>query len=75
MLAKFFDQLVHETAYDDDMTFSMDSLAIMGLVSNICFWVGGVASIVALRKISALALQLQVKGADIRHSCIYFELQ
>ena len=33
-------------------------MALMGVASATCFWIGGLTSVVALRRISALALQL-----------------
>jgi len=62
MQAKFFDDLLHQDQYDDDFNFSLGSMALMGMGSASCFWLGGMASILALRRISALALQLQGFG-------------
>ena len=58
MQAKFFDELLHRDQYDDDYNFSLGTLALMGVASATCFWIGGLSSVVALRRISALALQL-----------------
>lgn len=58
MQAKFFDQLLHQDQYDDDYNFSLGTMALMGVASATCFWIGGLSSVVALRRISALALQL-----------------
>lgn len=59
MQAKFLDSLLKKDEYDDDYNFSIGSLALMGIASATCFWIGGMASLPALRHISALALQLQ----------------
>jgi len=58
MQAKFFDELLHRDQYDDDYNFSLGTMALMGVASATCFWIGGLSSVVALRRISALALQL-----------------
>jgi len=59
MQAKFLDSLLKKDEYDDDYNFSIGSLALMGIASSTCFWIGGMASLPALRHVSALALQLQ----------------
>jgi len=43
---------------DDNYHFSIGILAAIGLGSATLFWLGGLLSILALRKVSALSLQL-----------------
>lgn len=58
MQVKFFDELLHQDQYDDDYNFSLAAMALLGVGSATCFWIGGLSSVLALRRISALALQL-----------------
>jgi hypothetical protein len=56
----FLDSLLSDkNTYDDDYYhFSIGILAAIGLGSATLFWLGGVLSVLALRRLSALALQL-----------------
>jgi hypothetical protein len=63
-------KIVAKGDYDDDYTLSLTSYAAIGMVSAISFWIGGLFAVHRLRKISALALQVQ--GFTI--SAIFFFL-
>eukprot|EP00597_Dinobryon_sp_UTEXLB2267_P011055 CAMPEP_0170103488 /NCGR_PEP_ID=MMETSP0020_2-20130122/3525_1 /TAXON_ID=98059 /ORGANISM="Dinobryon sp., Strain UTEXLB2267" /LENGTH=370 /DNA_ID=CAMNT_0010327067 /DNA_START=202 /DNA_END=1311 /DNA_ORIENTATION=- len=56
----FLDSLLSDknTFDDDNYHFSIGILAAIGLGSATLFWLGGLLSILALRKVSALSLQL-----------------
>lgn len=53
------DKLLQRDDFDDDFRFTVGTLALLGAASASCFWIGGIFSVLALRKFSALALQLQ----------------
>lgn len=56
----FLDSLLYDkNTYDDDnYHFTISILAAIGLGSATLFWIGGILSVAALRRFSALALQL-----------------
>lgn len=43
---------------DDDFNFTLSSLAIFGVLTSMFFWLGGICSVMILRHLSAVALQL-----------------
>lgn len=59
MQLKLVQSLIKRYDHDDDYIFTIQTLTLLGMLFATLFWIGGLFSIIGLRAVSALALQLQ----------------